>query len=108
IVRRFVVPPLGGKASICIHAAEFPGTQPIAADASHRPVGFRNKAQGWREAPTLRADRKREQHQRCCGDGSEPGLKYRHNRVAVADLLHITQGSSFLATLGWRTQTFWD
>src|SRR6266511_2244118 len=32
-----------------------------------------------------------------------------HNRVAVGFHLGThTQGSSFLATLGWRTQSLWD
>src|SRR5437879_986064 len=32
-----------------------------------------------------------------------------HNPVGVVDFfLACTQGSSFLATLGWRTQSLWD
>jgi hypothetical protein len=30
------------------------------------------------------------------------------NPVGVDDLSSFTQGSSFLATLGWRTQSLWD
>jgi len=55
------------------------------------PTGFRLKAQGCAAGTTL---------------GHLPANII--NRNAVADLFSFSQGSSFLATPGWRTQSLWD
>src|SRR5258706_348255 len=69
------------------------------------PKGFRLKAQGWRAAPTLGRRCHMAQPQRGCGT----------TQRAVATPLGvethsgpISQGSSFLATLGFVPESLWD
>ena len=62
-------------------------------------------------APTLGQRHSNHQSQRGCGEGGAWKARGRNgrNRVAVGNILRtVTQGSSFLATLGWRTQSRWD
>jgi len=70
------------------------------------PKGFRRKAQGCEERATL--GRRFDEVPTPTGlrvGGLEPG----HNPGGVELILAtIPQGSSFLATLGWRTQSRWD
>jgi hypothetical protein len=74
------------------------------------PTGFRLKAQGWRKVPTLGITRKKIQLQRSCviqctrialDHLSQP--RWGCNRFFTS-----TQGSSFVATLGFVAQSLWD
>ena len=85
-------------------------TEFAARDCVRIPTGFRLKAQGCAPGATL---------------GHLPANIINRNAVAAipflsvlrvcrnpvgvgSDLFSFTQGSSFLATLGWRTQSLWD
>jgi hypothetical protein len=73
---------------------------------STTPTALRPPAQGWREATTL--------GQRSHEFTTPTGLRlFRspngRNPVGVENILtSYSQGSSFLATLGWRTESLWD
>jgi len=70
------------------------------------PTALHPSAQGWRAATTL--------DQRANEFTTPTGLRLfhprnRHNPVGVENILASpSQGSSFLATLGWRTESRWD
>ena len=70
------------------------------------PTGFRPRAQGWPTAPTLGRLRHTDQPQR--GSRQDPA-RVRRNRVGVETRSGpISQGSSFLATLGLVPESRWD
>ena len=71
------------------------------------PKGFRNKAQGCEQRAPLGKGEE--------GIGNPHGIvalehdEYRHKPDGVVKVCTIfSQGSSLLATLGWRTESLWD
>src|SRR5437879_4558043 len=82
----------------------------VQADLMHCrriPTGFRLEAQGCEERATLGKDRAPAANPNAVASVFAPSP--RRNPVGVGDFsLAVTQGSSFLAALGWRTQSLWD
>ena len=81
------------------------------ASAERIPTGFRPKAQGCEELATLGRrllnpiNRNAVVANVTCAGKTRGG----HNPVGVETHFDtVSQGSSFLATLGWRTQSLWD
>src|ERR1017187_45050 len=75
------------------------------------PTGFRPKAQGCAAGATLgrRSTNITNRNAVAAVPFSPVACDVCHNPVGVAlDLDRFTQGSSFLATLGWRIQSPWD
>ena len=75
------------------------------------PTGFRLKAQGCAAGATLgrRSTNIINRNAVVAMPFSSAARDVCHNPVGVGDdLIPFTQGSSFLATLGWRTQSLWD
>src|SRR5437899_13095310 len=71
------------------------------------PKGLRNKAQGCEERPTLGVGPNGVQLQRGCGR-AEWSLPRRNPFRVVSDSRTFSQGSSFLATLGFVAESLWD
>jgi hypothetical protein len=75
------------------------------------PKGLRPPAQGCPDFSVLPwvHVRKRKQRQRCCGRGNRPaGTEWPQPRCGWEWLGTMTQGGSFLATLGFETESRWD
>jgi hypothetical protein len=75
------------------------------------PTGFRPKAQGCAPGATLGHLPANIINRNAVAaiPSSSVARDVCHNPVGVGDdLIPFTQGSSFLATLGWRTQSLWD
>ncbi len=75
------------------------------------PTGFRPKAQGCEERATLGHRRTNTPNRNAVAaiPISSAARGICHNPVGVDDnLIPFTQGSSCVATLGWRTQSLWD
>jgi hypothetical protein len=75
------------------------------------PTGFRLKAQGCAPGATLGHLPANIINRNAVAaiPSSSVARDVCHNPVGVGDdLIPFTQGSSFLATLGWRTQSLWD
>ena len=75
------------------------------------PTGFRLKAQGCAPGATLGHLPANIINRNAVAaiPSSSVARDVCHNPVGVGDdLIPFTQGSSFLATLGWRTQSRWD
>ena len=75
------------------------------------PTGFRLKAQGCAAGATLgrRSTNIINRNAVVAIPFSPVTRAVCHNPVGVgSDLFSFTQGSSFLTTLGWRTQSLWD
>jgi hypothetical protein len=69
-------------------------------------MGFRNKAQGCEERATLGERRAKKQPQRGC----DPRRPFTKAETPLGFCLSdpLPQGSSFLATRGFGTQSLWD
>jgi hypothetical protein len=75
------------------------------------PTGFRPKAQGCEERATLGRRRAKLINRNAVAaiPFSSAARGICHNPVGVDNnLIPFTQGSSCVATLGWRTQSRWD
>src|SRR5439155_26136244 len=69
------------------------------------PKGLRPPAQGCEERATLGTRKNDHQPQRGCDPNAQPG----RNPVGVDAMFRaISQGSSFLATLGFGSESLWD
>jgi len=69
------------------------------------PKGLRPPAQGCEERATLGTRKNDHQPQRGCDSNAQPG----RNPVGVDAIIpEISQGSSFLATLGLESESLWD
>src|SRR6266516_3453100 len=78
--------------------------KPMTVGDSPIPKGLRSKAQGCEERATLGNRNERPQPQRGCVAFLPPN----HNPVVVEMPRLATQGCSFLATLGFGSESLWD
>jgi len=75
--------------------------------AGRIPTGFRPKAQGCEARATLGNRESNIINRNAVAANTTQNLD--HNPVGVEiHFVSLTQGSSCLATLGWRTQSLWD
>jgi hypothetical protein len=88
-----------------------PVMKPAIPDCVRIPTGFRPKAQGCEERATLGHHQTNIPNRNAVTANLLPSLAREicRNPVGVVrPLTQFTQGSSFLATLGWRMQSLWD